>query len=242
MTHGFDNDTVYCSNFDFRGVSPVVPQMTTDGQLLFGDTGGNPTVALPSVANGLSYTGSGGGGTWGLDVTNVDTGILPVAHGGTGIATATQYSVIVGGAASATDPFQVLPSVGTAGQVLTSNGAAQLPTWQNSSFLEWTEVAASQGALVDEGYYTNGGAQIVLTLPAVAAQFTQISVVGNALVNSWRIGQNAGQQIIFESGASTIGVGGYIESTTARNTVTLICIVANLTWMVRSAVGNLTVV
>lgn len=221
------------------------PVTTAQGDLLL-SSAANTITALAKDATAtryLSNTGVTNNAAWAQVVlTDGVTGTLPVANGGTGIATATQYAVICGGAASGTAPFQPLASVGTTGQVLTSNGAAMLPTWQNSSFLEWTEIAASQGALVDEGYYTNGGGQIVLTLPAVSAQFTQISVVGNALVNSWRIAQNAGQQIFFASASTTVGVGGYIESSTARNTITLICIVANLSWEVRSSTGILTVV
>lgn len=41
---GFDNETVYFQNIDPRGVTPVEPQMTTDGQLLIGSTGSNPKI------------------------------------------------------------------------------------------------------------------------------------------------------------------------------------------------------
>lgn len=54
---------------------------------------------------------------------------LPVAGGGTGIATTTAYSVICAGT-TATGAFQSLASVGGAGNVLTSNGAGALPSFQ----------------------------------------------------------------------------------------------------------------
>lgn len=54
---------------------------------------------------------------------------LPVSSGGTGRATATAYAVICGGT-TATGPFQSVASVGTTGQVLTSNGVGALPTMQ----------------------------------------------------------------------------------------------------------------
>ncbi len=38
MANGFDNDTMYALNVDFRGVSPVVGQVTANGQLLIGST------------------------------------------------------------------------------------------------------------------------------------------------------------------------------------------------------------
>ncbi len=54
---------------------------------------------------------------------------IEVPFGGTGIASATAYAVICGGTTS-TNPFQNVSGLGTAGQVLTSNGAGTLPTWQ----------------------------------------------------------------------------------------------------------------
>jgi len=57
------------------------------------------------------------------------TGELSVARGGTGRASATEYAVICGGT-TATGAQQSIVSVGTSGQVLTSNGAGALPTFQ----------------------------------------------------------------------------------------------------------------
>lgn len=55
---------------------------------------------------------------------------VAVADGGTGLSSATAYAVLCGGTTS-TGAFQSIASVGTAGQVLTSNGAGALPTFQN---------------------------------------------------------------------------------------------------------------
>lgn len=55
-----------------------------------------------------------------------------VSDGGTGLTTATAYAVICGGT-TATGAFQSIASVGTSGQVLTSNGAGSLPTFQAAS-------------------------------------------------------------------------------------------------------------
>lgn len=66
-------------------------------------------------------------------------GTAPVAGGGTGLSSTTAYAVICGGTTS-TNPLQSIASVGTAGQVLTSNGAGALPTFQAA--------AGGAGALV----------------------------------------------------------------------------------------------
>lgn len=57
---------------------------------------------------------------------------VEVPLGGTGVVATTAYSVICGGTTS-TAPLQNVSGVGSSGEVLTSNGAASLPTWQASS-------------------------------------------------------------------------------------------------------------
>ena len=84
----------------------------------------NVTGTLP-IANG----GTGSASTTYCNLTSNVTGTLPVANGGTGVASTTAYAVLCGGTTT-TGPFQAIASVGTAGQILTSNGAGALPTFQ----------------------------------------------------------------------------------------------------------------
>lgn len=64
-----------------------------------------------------------------LGVPSFPTAPLGVASGGTGKASLTSYAVLCGGTTS-TSPVQPLASLGTSGQVLTSNGAGALPSFQ----------------------------------------------------------------------------------------------------------------
>ena len=57
---------------------------------------------------------------------------VPVSSGGTGLTTTTAYSVVFTGT-TATGNFQASAGPGTAGHVLTSNGAGALPTFQAAS-------------------------------------------------------------------------------------------------------------
>ena len=57
---------------------------------------------------------------------------VPVTDGGTGLSSTTAYAVLCGGTTS-TGALQSVASVGTSGQVLTSNGAGALPTFQTVS-------------------------------------------------------------------------------------------------------------
>jgi hypothetical protein len=62
----------------------------------------------------------------------VSTGTLAVDQGGTGATSQTAYAVLAGGTTS-TGAYQSVASVGTSGQVLMSNGAGALPTFQTIS-------------------------------------------------------------------------------------------------------------
>jgi hypothetical protein len=120
------------------------PATTTANQLLYSSSA-NTVAGLASAANGILITSAGsvpsisstlpaavqGNITaTGTIATGVWNGTaINVAHGGTGLTTATAYAVICGGT-TATGPFQSIASVGTTGQVLTSNGAGVLPTFQ----------------------------------------------------------------------------------------------------------------
>lgn len=73
---------------------------------------------------------------------------VTVAQGGTGLTTATAYAVLCGGT-TGTGAFQSIASVGTAGQVLKSNGAGALPTFQTNAVdiivLEHQETTGTDG-------------------------------------------------------------------------------------------------
>lgn len=60
------------------------------------------------------------------------SGTATVSQGGTGVTSTTAYALIAGGTTT-TGPLQSLSGVGTSGQVLVSNGAAALPTWQTAT-------------------------------------------------------------------------------------------------------------
>ncbi len=95
-----------------------------------GDSGG--AIAPDGVGN-FNFTGGSTGLTFAGSVdTQTVGGILVVLNGGTGRANQTEFAVICGGTTT-TAPQQSIASVGTSGQVLTSNGAAALPTFQSGA-------------------------------------------------------------------------------------------------------------
>jgi hypothetical protein len=94
-------------------------------------TGAMSAIAVGTSGNALISAGAGAFPAFGaLSLAGAAvTGILPVPQGGTGAGTFTAYSLLAGGT-TATGPHQSLASLGTSGNVLTSNGAGALPTWQ----------------------------------------------------------------------------------------------------------------
>lgn len=101
---------------------------------------GDVVITSPATDGILIYNGT----SW------VDQAQANVVNGGTGRATATAYAVLCGGT-TATGAHQSIAGVGTATQVLTSNGAGMLPTFQNASgtITLGTEQASTSGTSID---------------------------------------------------------------------------------------------
>lgn len=98
-------------------------QAITAHYLIIGNGTSAPTLLAPSATAGIPLVSAGA-------AADPAYGTAVVAGGGTGNTTFTAYSVITAGT-TATGAFQNVVGVGTAGQVLTSTGAAALPTWQS---------------------------------------------------------------------------------------------------------------
>lgn len=106
----------------------------------------------------------------------------------------------------------------------------------------WVDVTGtSQTIAINTGYIADNAALVTLTLPTTAAQGTTFRIAGNG-AGGWLLAQNASQTVKFGNTATTAGVGGSLASTDAGDALECLCVVANTTWRVLSAVGNLTVV
>ena len=174
-----------------------------------------------------------------LESTGSLTGVL--SGNGSSPITASlvpQYETVVGGASNALDTV----AVGTAGFVLTSNGAGVNPSYQASSFLTtWTVVtAATQALAVSNGYIGNRGTTITYTLPTTAAvgELIELTNIGAGLPV---VAQNAGEYINFTASTTTVGVGGSLTAVDQFGSLTLVCVVANTAWCVLSSTGNWTI-
>lgn len=172
-------------------------------------------------------------GTW-----NADTVTVP--YGGTGRASHTEYAVICGGTTT-TAAQQSIASVGTSGQVLTSNGASALPTFQDAATpFTWTEVTGtSQAMAVENGYIANNASLVTLTLPSTAAIGETVKIFGKG-AGLFKIAQNASQTMHFLSSDTTTGTGGDITAEDQYGRLVITCITANTDWIVEGT-GNFVV-
>lgn len=139
---------------------------------------------------------------------------------------------------SASGPLARL-GVGSNGQQLVVN--AGLPAWADRSALNWSVITANQAAAINSGYIVNAAALATITLPATAAIGSSLEIVGIG-AGGWRLGQAAGQQVIFGNIASTTGTAGQLNSTHQRDAIRLICVVTDSVWQVVASIGNIDVI
>ena len=146
--------------------------------------GGGGTVTSVDVSGGTTgLTTSGGPITTSGTITI--SGTLIVANGGTGRASHTAYAVICGGTTS-TAAQQSIASVGTAAQVLTSNGAGALPTFQDVPVGSITGLAEDDWATGDfvPFYDTSGTENNKGRADKLAGLFARHTVDGRLTVTS----------------------------------------------------------
>jgi len=115
-------------------------------------------------------------------ITSVDDILglpLDVSQGGTGDVAFTPYAVITGGT-TPTGALQNVVGVGTLGQVLTSGGAATLPTWTTIS----SGVSSVSGTL--DRITSTGGANPVIDIAATYVGQSSITTLGTITTGVWQ--------------------------------------------------------
>ncbi len=97
---------------------------------------------------------------------------VTVAQGGTGDATLTAYAVLCGGTTT-TGAVQSVSGVGTSGQVLVSNGASALPTWQAGP--TWTLIRTATAS---------ASANLTFTSSDITSTYTQYVALLQNITNA----------------------------------------------------------
>lgn len=141
-----------------------------------------------------------------------------------------------------TFPTAATLTAGTGINIVNSSGSITIAVTGGGE--SWTVVtAATQAIAINNGYISNAaGGGVTYTLPATAPVGSVIVITGLSGGSGWVIAQNAGQSVQFGTSTTTVGVGGSLASTHNTDTVTMVCAVANTTFIVLESLGNITVV
>jgi hypothetical protein len=207
--------------------NPTLPGTTTTSGLTSAGT-----VNINTTGSGVSTIGTGGTGAVAIGNATGNTAV-------TGTLTTSGNLTVTAGGLTVTAGTTTLSALTTAGIVVTtSSGVLSSST---ASINLWSDQTSGTVALLSgQGFVANKTTLTTLTLPSTSAEGDIIAVVGKG-TGGWKIAQNAGNQIFFGSASSTSGTGGSVASTLQYDCVELICLTASANWLVRSAVGNLTV-
>jgi hypothetical protein len=132
--------------------------------------------------------------------------------------------------------------------ICTTSGVAAVSVWtliasSNFASFHWSNVTTTtQTMATNNGYISNNGSLVTLTLPEIVAVGARVAVVGNG-AGGWKIAQRVNQIIHVGSSTTTTGTGGSIASTNRYDSVNLICTVANAEFVTEGGIqGIITVV
>jgi hypothetical protein len=120
---------------------------------------------------------------------------MGVPSGGTGVSSATAYSVLCGGATS-TGAFQSVSGLGTSGQVLTSNGAGALPTWQATPA------------------FFSAGTRLLFQQTTAPTGWTKVTTFNDVALRVVSGAASSGGSVAFSTAFASQTAGGTVGSTT----------------------------
>lgn len=98
---------------------------------------------------------------------------------------------------------------------------------------------STQQAAVNNCYVSNNAGTCTITLPTTASVGDEIQIMGLG-AGGWALAQNASQLVHFGNIVTTTGTGGSVASQNAFDSLRVKCVVANTTFNVIAAQGNMT--
>lgn len=222
-------NTLTISNADATETQKGVVELATNAEAITGTASTNLAI-IPSSLTAKLGTQTANGVAYGQGSTS--------ALGWTSAGTNGQVLIAATGAAPA---FASLTSTG--GTITFTPGANSLNLEATpGSAILWNNVTGTTQAMAaNNGYIANNAGLVTFTLPAVVSVGSRMAIAGNG-AGGWTIAQNAGQQMHLLGSSTTAGVGGSLSSTTRYDCLEMICTVANNEFVIRSVMGNITVV
>ena len=139
---------------------------------------------------------------------------------------------------TASDPSAAALTAGTGITITSATGSITIASTGVGS-LVWNDVAGTtQAAVVNNGYIISNAGQTTVTIPATAAEGSVFAVAGKGAAG-WILQMNTGQVCHFGNSATTSA--GSLTSTNQWDSVGILCVTANTTFVVLTVQGNLTV-
>lgn len=179
-----------------------------------------------TVLKVISVQGKGVRTDGGVDINMLNfSAPIAVADGGTGLDTVAVDKVLVG---DGTLPLVPKGIVAGAGVVVTQDASNITISSNPGSVANWVVVTGTSQTIVPgTGYIANSGSLVTFTLPAVCPAGEAFAIYGFG-AGGWKIAQGAGQRQYVGQLASTVGAGGFTQSTLASDKVLhAVCVTAN---------------
>ncbi len=181
--------------------------------------------------------GSASQSTVGILTTGVwNATVITGTYGGTGVNNGAS-TITIGGNVTFSGGF-------TFSGTITGNTSVTFPTsgtlaTTSQAALTWTDQTTTPVSMVARNAYSaNNVGLVTLNVPATAAVGDEFQVQGQG-AGGWLIRMNTGQVCNFGSSPTTSA--GSLASTNRYDAVKIVCVVADTTFNVEFAVGNLTV-
>jgi hypothetical protein len=185
-----------------NGTSAVTGNAVTQYNTLVGGASNAISSIAPSATSGVPLVSGGSS-------ANPSYGTAVVAGGGTGITSATAYAVLCGGTTS-TGALQSIAGLGSSGQVLTSNGASALPTFQS----------AAAGSLILISTQTVSGVAAVTFTSGISSTYNNYLLLCTNVTNASST-PTMWIQISTNGGSSYIATGYLTNTNIATNGIAI---------------------
>jgi len=135
-----------------------------------------------------------------------------------------------GTAATLTQGTGITITNGDGSITIASSGVGSI-VWNNVS-------GTTQTAAVNQGYIISNASQTTVTIPNTVAQGSVFAVAGLGTAG-WKIQMGTGQ--VCNVGSSPTTTAGTITSTNRYDSITILCVTANTTFIAIAGWGNLTI-
>ena len=210
----FFNTTTNYTGLSVANIGSDLPTSLPSGYTFIGNAS--------NIATGVNVTGDG---------TFANTGALTISKiGGKSISLGNSFSTI--------GNFSVIQRYSGSTDVTFPTTGTLATTAQATTY---SVIVATTLALVPNTKYLIASPTLcTATLPVLSAVGEAIVIAGST--GGWTVAQNAGQNITWGDVTTLTGTGGSLSSSANTDGCTLICDVANTTWVVTQAQGNMTMV